>query len=43
LLENRVNAPAFKATRRRERKHPIEIVGRKLRSLMSWIEAKVVE
>lgn len=43
LLENKVNAPAFKATRRRERKHPIEVVGRQLRSLMSWIDAKVIE
>ncbi len=43
LLENRANAPSFKATRRRERKHLVEQVGRKLRSLMSWIDAKEVE
>jgi ketol-acid reductoisomerase len=42
ILENRANAPAFKATRRRERNHPIEEVGRKLRRLMSWIKAKEV-
>ena len=42
LLENRVNAPAFKATRRRERNHPIEEVGRRLRRLMTWIESKEV-
>src|SRR6202142_1693623 len=42
LLENRVNAPAFKAMRRRERSHPVEIVGRQLRKLMSWINAKEV-
>ena len=42
LLENRVNAPAFKAMRRRERNHPVEEVGRGLRKLMSWINAKEV-
>jgi len=42
ILENKANAPAFKATRRRERKHPIEEVGRKLRRLMPWIKAKEV-
>ena len=42
ILENKANAPAFKATRRRERAHPIEEVGRKLRSLMSWIKSKEV-
>ncbi len=42
ILENRAGAPAFKATRRRERSHPIEEVGRRLRRLMSWINAKEV-
>lgn len=42
LLENKVNAPAFKALRRQERAHPIEEVGRQLRRLMSWIDAKEV-
>lgn len=42
ILENKANAPAFKATRRRERNHPIEEIGRKLRRLMSWIKAKEV-
>jgi len=42
ILENKANAPAFKATRRRERSHLIEDVGRKLRRLMSWINAKEV-
>ncbi len=42
ILENRANAPAFKATRRREREHPIEQVGKQLRRLMSWIKAKEV-
>jgi len=42
ILENKANAPAFKATRRIERSHPIEEVGRKLRGLMTWIDSKEV-
>jgi len=42
ILENKANAPAFKAMRRRERKHPIEEVGAHLRRLMPWINAKEV-
>jgi ketol-acid reductoisomerase len=42
ILENRAGAPAFKATRRRDRNLEIEQVGRRLRSLMSWIDAKEV-
>ena len=42
ILENKANAPMFKATRREERKHPIEEVGRRLRRLMPWIKAKEV-
>ena len=43
ILENKAGAPAFKATRRRERKHPVEQIGKQLRSLMSWIKAKEVD
>ncbi len=42
LLENRVNQPTFKATRRQERAHLIEEVGRNLRRMMSWIDSKEV-
>jgi len=42
ILENKANAPAFKAMRRREGQHDIERVGRQLRRLMSWIDAKEV-
>ncbi|MFO0885130.1 MAG: ketol-acid reductoisomerase [Pirellulales bacterium] len=42
ILENRAGAPAFKATRRRERTHKIEEVGRRLRKLMTWINSKEV-
>jgi ketol-acid reductoisomerase len=40
ILENKAGAPAFKAIRQRE--HPIEEVGRRLRSLMTWIDSKEV-
>jgi ketol-acid reductoisomerase len=43
ILENKAGAPAFKATRRRERSQQIEEVGLRLRSLMSWIDAKEVK
>ena len=42
ILENKAGAPAFKATRRLEREHGIEQVGRRLRKLMSWIDSKEV-
>ena len=43
ILENKAGAPAFKATRRRERQHPVEQVGKELRRMMSWIKEKEVE
>jgi len=43
ILENKANAPSFKALRRRERAHEVEQVGKRLRKLMSWIDAKEVE
>ena len=42
ILENRAGAPSFKAIRRRNRQHPIEDVGRRLRKLMTWIDSKEV-
>ena len=42
ILENKAGAPGFKAMRRRDRQHPVEEVGRQLRSLMGWIDAKEV-
>jgi ketol-acid reductoisomerase len=32
----------FNATRRLERQHPVETVGKRLRALMPWIKAKTV-
>jgi ketol-acid reductoisomerase len=43
ILENKAGAPAFKAMRRRDRNLQIEQVGRNLRRLMKWIDAKEVE
>jgi ketol-acid reductoisomerase len=42
ILENKANQAAFKARRKLEHKHEIERVGRELRSMMSWIDAKEV-
>jgi len=38
--ENQVGRPAFLAMRRREQEHQIETVGKELRSMMSWLDAK---
>ena len=40
LLENQVNAPFFKRTRAAEHDHKLEQVGKRLRKMMSWIDAK---
>jgi ketol-acid reductoisomerase len=40
ILENQAGRPAFLATRRREREHPVEQIGKQLRSMMSWLDAK---
>ena len=42
ILENKAGAPGFKAQRRKHRKQELEDVGRQLRALMSWIDAKEV-
>lgn len=42
ILENRSGRPVFQALRRRDRQHPVEVVGKRLRSLMTWIDAKTV-
>ncbi len=42
ILENRAGAPAFQAMRRRDRNLQIEEVGKRLRRLMTWIDAKEV-
>ena len=42
ILENKAGRPGFLATKRREREHPIEQVGKRLRGLMTWIDSKTV-
>ena len=42
ILENKAGAASFKAIRRRDKNLPIEQVGRELRRLMTWIDAKEV-
>jgi ketol-acid reductoisomerase len=43
ILENKAGAPSFKATRRREREHAVEKVGKELPRMMSWIDEKEVD
>jgi ketol-acid reductoisomerase len=44
ILENMAGKPQFTALRRKAREHPIEQVGERLRSMMSWIGAsKIVD
>lgn len=38
ILENKANRPFFNARRRMEQEHPMEVVGRKLRNMMSWLK-----
>ncbi len=40
ILENQVGRPVFNALRKKEAEHPIEEVGKKLRSMMSWLKEK---
>jgi ketol-acid reductoisomerase len=42
ILENKANQPTFQAMRRRDRDHLLEKVGKDLRAMMTWIDAKVV-
>jgi ketol-acid reductoisomerase len=44
ILENKANAPVFKALRRKGADHKIEEVGARLRSMMAWItDSKIVD
>ncbi|WP_058486617.1 ketol-acid reductoisomerase [Defluviitalea phaphyphila] len=40
ILENQVNRPSFNARRKMEQEHQIEVVGKQLRKMMSWIQDK---
>ena len=44
ILENQAGAATLKAKRRIGREHPIEVIGERLRGMMSWIkEGKIVD
>ncbi|HOI54531.1 MAG TPA: ketol-acid reductoisomerase [Phycisphaerae bacterium] len=43
LRECSVGRPMFNALERRDRSHGVEVVGRELRKMMKWIDAKEVE
>jgi len=44
MLENKANKPVLSALRRKGAEHPIEEVGARLRSMMSWIgKNKIVD
>jgi ketol-acid reductoisomerase len=38
ILENQAGMPSFNAMKRIEAEHPIEVVGKKLRSMMPWLK-----
>lgn len=41
ILENRANRPVFNALAAQDLNHPIEVVGRQLRPMMSWVKPSV--
>jgi ketol-acid reductoisomerase len=38
ILENQAGRPVYKALKRMDEEHPIELVGRELRAMMSWLK-----
>ena len=42
LLENQVGRPTFNALYKKDYNHPVEVVGRRLRKMMKWIDSKEV-
>ena len=41
ILENQSNRAGFTAVRKREAEHPVEVVGKELRSMMSWLRKDI--
>src|SRR5919108_404644 len=37
IMENKANRPVFNALTKRDAEHPIEVVGQRLRQMMSWL------
>ncbi|MBI2114892.1 MAG: ketol-acid reductoisomerase [candidate division NC10 bacterium] len=40
ILENQAGRPSFYAMRKKDADHPIEVVGRELRGMMSWLKGR---
>jgi ketol-acid reductoisomerase len=40
ILENQAGRPVYNALKRMDEEHPIELVGRELRGMMSWLKGK---
>ena len=40
ILENQAGRPVYNAIKRMEAEHPIELVGKELRAMMSWLKKK---
>ena len=40
ILENQAGRPSFYAMRKRDAEHPIEVVGKELRGMMSWLKGR---
>ncbi len=40
ILENLAGRPSFNAMRKKDADHPIEVVGRELRGMMSWLKGR---
>ena len=38
ILENQANRPSFTARRKMEQEHQVEVVGKDLRKMMSWLK-----
>jgi ketol-acid reductoisomerase len=39
ILENQAGRPSFNAMKKMDGEHPIEVVGKKLRSMMPWLKS----
>jgi ketol-acid reductoisomerase len=40
ILENQAGRPSFYAMRKKDAEHPIEVVGKELRGMMSWLKGR---
>ena len=40
ILENQAGRPSFNAMRKKDAEHPIEVVGKELRGMMSWLKGR---